>query len=127
MIAVPQAYIRHLDAVTSADAGGVHAAWTPSGILEFPYATSVGMPARLEGADAIAAHFAGPGRFERWQFAGMQAWKVADASEYVLEMHGSATIAATGAAYEQDYIVRFGLAPDDRLAWMREFWDPTRA
>ena len=38
----------------------------------------------------------------------------------------SSPLTATGAPYEQDYIVRFGLSERGKLAWMREFWDPTR-
>lgn len=125
--AIPPAYLDHLTAVTGPDPASVRASWEPDGVLEFPYAASVGSAGRLSGVDAIVGYFDGLRTFRDWSFDAMRAWRVEGADEYVLEMHGSAIVVATGSPYEQDYIVRFGLAPSGRLAWMREFWDPTRA
>ena len=124
----PQVYLDHLAAVTGGDAETLRAAWEPDGVLEFPYAGSLGGPERLEGVEAIVDRFtgAGPGPFGTWAFRDVRAWEVAGGGEYVLEMHGSSTLEPSGAPYEQDYVVRFGLAPGGRIAWMREFWDPTR-
>lgn len=125
---IPPAYLAHLDAVTGPDPASVRQFWVPDGRLEFPYATSLGSPGLLEGVDAIVGYFDGLRTFRDWSFDGMRAWRIeGEADEYVLETHGSAVVIATGKRYEQDYVVRFGLAPDGRLAWMREFWDPTRA
>lgn len=125
-ITIPPAYLGHLAAVTGPDPASVRQFWEPDGLLEFPYAGSVGSAARLEGIDAIVGYFDGLRTFRNWSFTGTRAWRIEGADEYVLETHGSAVLIATGHPYEQDYIVRFGLAPGGRLAWMREFWDPTR-
>ncbi|MDO9352419.1 MAG: nuclear transport factor 2 family protein [Solirubrobacteraceae bacterium] len=124
---IPPAYLGHLAAATGPDPASVRDFWAPDGVLEFPYAGSVGSAGRLDGVDAIVGYFDGLRTFRDWSFEAMRAWKIEGSEEYVLETHGSAVIIATGARYEQDYIVRFGLTPDGRLAWMREFWDPTRA
>lgn len=104
----------------------MRAVWEPDGVLEFPYGESVGIPPRLEGIDAIVDYFSGLGVFGAWSFRDIRGSRVADSSEYVLEMHGSSTVKATDAPYEQDYVVRFGLSAAGKVAWMREFWDPTR-
>lgn len=126
MSAVPQIYLDHLAAITGPEPASVRDAWRPDGVLEFPYATTIGGTPRLDGIDAIVGYFDGLTTFADWSFTDMRAWKVEEADEHLVEVHGAATIVATGAPYEQDYIVRFGLAPDGRLQWMREFWDPTR-
>lgn len=124
---VPQAYLDHLAAVTGTGTAALEQCWEPEGVLEFPYATSVGTAQRLEGLAAIKGYFSGLGTFGGdWAFTDMHASKVEGGDEYVLEVHGSATVTETGSPYEQDYIVRFGLGPTGKLAWMREFWDPTR-
>ncbi len=126
MTTAPQIYLDHLAAITGPEPASVRASWRPDGVLEFPYAAAIGGSPRLEGVDAIVGYFDGLGTFSDWSFTDLRAWKVEDADEHLVEFHGSATIVGTGARYEQDYIVRFGLAPDGLLQWMREFWDPTR-
>lgn len=124
---VPQIYADHLAAVTGGGPDAIRAAWEPDGVLEFPFGANVGAPTRLDGVEEIVEMFGRPA--ERWSgfsFTNMRAWRIADANEWVLEMHGSATTVETGEPYEQDYIIRFGIADSGRLAWMREFWDPTR-
>lgn len=128
MTAIPQVYLDHLNAVTGPDPASVRDYWEPDGIWEFPYSVSLmGSVMRLEGVEAIVDRFSGDSMFgDEWTFTDMRAWAIADSPDYVLEMHGSSIVAATGAPYEQDYIIRFGLAENGKLAWMREFWDPTR-
>jgi ketosteroid isomerase-like protein len=127
----PQVYLDHLTAVTTGDGALLRRIWSPDGVLEFPYSTSItGDVLRLAGIEAIVERFGhrGGGMFTGgWTFRDMEAWPIADSRDWVLEVHGSSTVAATGRPYEQDYVVRFGLSEDGRLAWMREFWDPTRA
>ena len=126
---VPTAYTDHLSAIVpGGDVQRLREVWEPDGVLEFPFAVSLGVEPRYEGVDAIIERFdgAGSGLFGPFEFTRMEAWPIAGADEYVLEMHGSSSLLATGAAYEQDYVVRFGLSPAGRIAWMREFWDPMR-
>ncbi|CAB4919517.1 unannotated protein [freshwater metagenome] len=123
---VPQVYLDHLAAVTGPEPASVRELWEPDGVLEFPYAGSIGTASRLVGVDAIVGYFDGLRVFRDWRFSAPLARRIEGADEWLVELHGSATLLATGAPYEQDYVVRFGLAAGGRLAWMREFWDPTR-
>lgn len=126
MTDLPAVYRRHLEAVTG---GGVHLlreVWERDGVLDFPYAVSLGATSRLEGIEAIVAYFEQLTLFGAFTFSGARAARTS-AEDWVAELHGSSTVLATGAPYEQDYVVRFGLSPRGRLVWMREYWDPTRA
>lgn len=126
MTDAPQVYRDHLATITGGHDVPLEALWEADAVYEFPYAESLGSAKRLEGIDAIKGYFTNLGLFGPFTFSGVSAWKVEGADEYVLEMHGSSTVLATGAAYEQDYLVRFGISRAGKLAWMREFWDPTR-
>ena len=127
MTELPQIYLDHLNAITGEEnPERLRDVWEVDGILEFPYGKSLGVAPRVEGIDAIIDYFSGLGYFKDFTFRDMRAWAIADAPEYVLEMHGSATLVGSGKPYEQDYIVRFGVSPNQKLAWMREYWDPTR-
>jgi uncharacterized protein len=121
---LPPIHRAHLEAITGDAPATVRDVWEPDGVLEFPYAPADSPNRRLEGADAIVAYFDGPRRFRGWTFTDVRAGKLEGADEHVVELHGSATLIATGAPYEQDYVVRFAVAPSGRLAWMREYWNP---
>jgi hypothetical protein len=88
--------------------------------------TSAVPPPRLDGIDEIVDYFTGLGLFGAFTIGDVEIWPTGPEA-WVLEMHASSTVLATGAPYEQDYVARFALAPDGRLTWMREYWDPTRA
>lgn len=129
MTTAEQLYRRHLQAVTAPDAEAIRTLWEPGGLLEFPYAPVDGT-GRLDGVDAVVAYFTGLPLFGPFTFRDLRVWPLSGPSGpdhgYLAEVHGSSRLLATGAPYEQDYVVRFGLAGDDRIAWMREYWDPTR-
>lgn len=118
-------YLAHLYAAGRGAGAELPAIWEPDGVVEFPYAGSVGTPQRLDGIDAIVGYFSSLGLFEPFTFSAIEAWPVGD-GEWFAELHGSTTMTDTGKAYEQDYVVRFRVAPSGRLAFMREYWDPTR-
>jgi hypothetical protein len=127
MTNIPQTYLDHLNAITAdANPEKLRDVWEVDGVLEFPYGQSLGIAPRVEGIDAIIEYFSGLGYFRDFTFSNMRGWPIADAPEYVVEMHGSATLVQSGNPYEQDYIVRFGLGPSQKLSWMREYWDATR-
>lgn len=119
---LPVIYRRHLDAAVD-DPGALAEVWEPDGVLEFPYAGSVASPFRLEGVPAMVAYFRELTAWSGWDFRDAVVRKIGE--EYVIEMHGSAD-RGDERRYEQDYIVRLGLSTRGRIAWMREFWDPTR-
>lgn len=122
---VPPAFRAHLAAVTG-DAEALRDIWAPDGVLEFPYAAAVGARERLEGIDALLDYFGGARRFRDWSFTRFRAIASGDGRAFAVEFHGSATVLATGARYEQDYISVVTLDADGRIAAMREYWDPTR-
>lgn len=119
---LPEIYRRHLEASVG-DANALADIWEPDGVLEFPYASSLGTPTRLDGVRAMIEYFNGLTDWSNWAFRDTIVRPTGD--EYVIEVHGSAD-RADGTRYEQDYIVRLGVSARGRIAWMREFWDPTR-
>lgn len=125
MTTLPSIYRDHLAAATAPDAAALRRAWEPDGVLEFPYATSVGSPSLLEGIDAIERYFTELPLFGPFSFSDERAWRTGP-GEWLAELHGSSTVLADGSPYEQDYIVRFSVSERGRLSWMREYWDPTR-
>jgi uncharacterized protein len=124
-VSLPEVYRAHLAAAAGGDAATLRAIWEPDGVVEFPYAVSVGTPTRLTGIDAIVDYFGGLSLFGPFAFSGVAAWPLGD-GDWVAELHGSSTVLATGQPYEQDYVVRFRVSPAGRLSWLREYWDPTR-
>lgn len=122
---VPPVFRAHLAAVTD-DAEALRAIWRPDGVLEFPYAAAVGARERLEGIDALLGYFGGARRFRDWSFTGFRTIAAPDGRAFSVEFHGSATVLASGARYEQDYISVVALDPAGAIAAMREYWDPTR-
>jgi ketosteroid isomerase-like protein len=121
-----ETYLRHVRAAADGDATTLRELWVPDGVVEFPYAAHLGSPPRLDGIDEIVDYFTGLGLFGAFTIGDVEIWPTGP-DAWVLEMHASSTVLATGAPYEQDYVARFALAPDGRLTWMREYWDPTRA
>lgn len=127
MSAVPQIYLDHLSAVTGPDPASLRDSWEPDGVLEFPYAVSLAPTTRFEGADAIADFFARRERAVRPIRVHRHA-RLADRRQLRLRArdarleHGD----RDGHTVRAGLRVRFGLSERGRLAWMREFWDPTR-
>lgn len=96
-------------------------------IVEFPYAASVGLPARLIGKPAIAAYFRRtPDMFRGLAFRDLELHATADPDVALAEVHGSATIAPHGAAYEQDYVMVVECRAGQIVRY-REYWDVAAA
>jgi uncharacterized protein len=96
-------------------------------IVEFPYAPSLGMPAQLIGKPAIAGYFRRtPEVFRGFVFTDVRTYPTPDPDVVLAEFHGSATLAPSGAAYEQDYIVVLKCR-DGKIVDYREYWDSARA
>ncbi|MGW5581804.1 nuclear transport factor 2 family protein [Micromonospora chokoriensis] len=122
---VPKAYAEHIQAAITGDAERLKAVWSHDGVVEFPYARTLGTPDRLDGITAITDYFAGLRLFNDFQVGPVAVWPLGE-GHWLAEFHASSTKRATGALYEQDYIVRFHLGHDGRLTWLREYWDPAR-
>jgi uncharacterized protein len=116
----------HLRAVTTGDGSELDELWQPDGVVEFPYAVALGKSTRLEGIEAIREYFGPPRIWSEWTFSELRGVVDPSGREGFVEFHGSARIVETDQRYEQDYVVRFRIGDDGRLARWREYWDPTR-
>jgi ketosteroid isomerase-like protein len=93
-------------------------------VVEFPYARPLGLPERLEGREAIRRYFADtPKHFRGLVFTNVRRYLTTDPEVALAEAHGSATIAATGRQYEQDYVMMVKTR-DGRISLYREYWNP---
>ncbi|MDC0712090.1 nuclear transport factor 2 family protein [Stigmatella sp. ncwal1] len=93
-------------------------------VIEFPYATSVGTPARLEGKTAIAAYVKGVlSQLQGLTFSNVRVFPAQAPHVLFAEVHGEATLASTGLRYVQDYVMRLE-TDGERILYYREYWNP---
>jgi hypothetical protein len=93
-------------------------------VVEFPYASPLGLPERLEGQEAIRRYFGEtPKHFLGLVFTNVRRYLTTDPEIALAEAHGSATIAATGRQYEQDYVMMVKTR-EGRISLYREYWNP---
>jgi ketosteroid isomerase-like protein len=91
-------------------------------VVEFPYAMP-GMPARLEGKAAIDTYFRpAPQSFLGLAFHDLRRYLTPDPDVVLAEVHGTATIAATGKHYEQDYVMVLRTR-GGKIVHYREYWN----
>jgi uncharacterized protein len=121
----PKILADHLEAITT-DAERLRTIWAPDGVVEFPYARSVGARDRLVGIEEIVAYFGPPSRFRDWSFNAFRTTTGGSGGTFVVEFTGTAVHLETGRPYEQDYIVVVEVSAEGRIKHLREYWDPTR-
>ncbi|NOK20192.1 nuclear transport factor 2 family protein [Corallococcus carmarthensis] len=103
------------------------ALFTEDAVVEFPYASSLGGPARMEGIAAIRAWFAPITKhFQGLTFTNARRYPGVDATTGWLEVHGAATLQPGNIPYEQDYVMRLQVR-DGRIVHYREYWNPLAA
>ncbi len=96
-------------------------------VWELPYAPALGHPARLSGREEVV-------RFVTWfldavekfRFFDERVYAFADPDAAVAEVKAEALIKPTRRVYRQDYVV-FLRAAGGKIAFLREYFDPTRA
>jgi uncharacterized protein len=96
-------------------------------VWELPFAPALGHPARVSGRAEVqqfAAWFVGA--VENFRFFDVRVQACADLEAAVAEVRGEGRIKATGRMYRQDYVV-FLRAAGGKIAFLREYFDPTRA
>jgi uncharacterized protein len=96
-------------------------------VWELPFAPALGHPARVSGRAEVvrfAAWFVGA--VEDFRFFDVKVQGLADPEAAVAEVKGEGRIKATGRSYRQDYVV-FLRAVGGKIAFLREYFDPTRA
>jgi uncharacterized protein len=101
--------------------------FTGDAVVEFPYAPALGMPARLEGLEAIRAYFVPiTQRFQGLTFTDVRRYPGQDPDTGWMEVHGTATLQPGNLHYEQDYVMRMRVR-EGRIVHYREYWNPLAA
>jgi ketosteroid isomerase-like protein len=96
-------------------------------VWELPFAPALGHPARVSGRTEVvqfAAWFVGAVEYVRFFVVWVEAFAVPEAA--VAEVKGEGRITATGRVYRQEYVV-FLRASAGKIAFLREYFDPSRA
>ena len=93
---------------------------TDSIVWELPYAPAIGHPPRLSGRLEVVRHVT-------WFLNAVEnVQAMNDPEAAVAEVKAEGLIKATGRIYHQDYVV-FLRAFEGKIAFLREYFDPTRA
>jgi len=96
-------------------------------IWELPYAVGIGHPLRLSGRSEVEAHV---GWFltavQDFEFSDLRVIAGADPESAVAEVRGEALIRSTGRVYRQEYVFVLKSA-GNKIAFLREYFDPVRA
>jgi uncharacterized protein len=96
-------------------------------LWELPYAPAIGHPARLSGREVVVGHITWfLGAMENFRFFDLKVYALADPEAAVAEVKAEALIRSTGRIYLQDYVL-FLRAAGGKIAFLREYFDPTRA
>jgi ketosteroid isomerase-like protein len=96
-------------------------------LWELPYAPAIGHPARLSGREEVVGHVTWfREAVENFRFFDLKLYVLADPEAAVAEVKAEAIIKATRRIYLQDYVL-FLRAAGGKIAFLREYFDPTRA
>src|SRR5438094_6078762 len=96
-------------------------------VWELAYAPAIGHPARLSGREVVVRHVTWfLGAVEDFRFFDLKVYACADPDAAVAEVKAEARIKPTGRLYRQEYVV-FLRAAGGKIAFLREYFDPTRA
>jgi hypothetical protein len=96
-------------------------------LWELAYAPAIGHPARLSGGAEAARHATWfVGAVENFRFFDTRVYAFADPEMAVAEFKAQGLIRATGRIYDQDYVL-FLRAEGEKIAFLREYFDPVRA
>ena len=96
-------------------------------VWELAYAPALGHPARLTGREEVIRHVAWfLGAVEGFRFIEPRISAFADPLAAAAQVNAEALIRSTGRTYRQEYVV-FLRAEGERIAHLREYFDPTRA
>ena len=114
---------RHL--ILSGDSDGFADLFAPDGVIELPFAGLPGMPARLEGREAIreqARHLlALPLRLEDFDVAEL--YQTLDPEVVIVEMRTKGTVTTTGKSFTATSIQILRIR-DGHIVLFRDFPDP---
>ena len=93
-------------------------------VVEFPYASALGSPSRLEGKVAIYNYMKNAvAQLQNWVFTDVREYQTLIPDVLFAEFHGEAVFVATGQPYQQDYVVRLE-TKNEKIIHYREYWNP---
>ena len=96
-------------------------------LWELVYAPAIDHPARLSGREEVVRHVTWfLGAVENFRFFDLKLYALTDPQAAVAEVKAEALIKRTGRIYRQDYVF-FLRAAGDKIAFLREYFDPVRA
>lgn len=96
-------------------------------VWELPYAPAIGHPAQLSGREAVVRHVTWfVGAVENFRFYDLRVYAFTDPDAAVAEVKAEGLIKVTRRIYLQDYVL-FLRAAGDKIAFLREYFDPVRA
>ena len=96
-------------------------------LWELAYAPALGHPARLTGRQEVVRHVTWfLGAVKNFRFLDLNVYPFADPEGAVAEVKAEGLIKLTGRIYHQDYVL-FLRATGGKIAFLREYFDPTRA
>ena len=96
-------------------------------VWELAYAPAIGHPPKLSGRDEVLHHVRWfLGVVENFRFIDPHVYAFADPQAAVAQVKAEAFIKPTGRIYRQEYVV-FLRAVEGKIAFLREYFDPTRA
>ena len=96
-------------------------------VWELPYAPAIGHPAQLSGREEVVGHVTWfVGAVENFRFYDLKVHAFTDPQAAVAEVKAEGLIKPTGRMYLQDYVL-FLRAAGDKIAFLREYFDPVRA
>jgi uncharacterized protein len=94
-------------------------------VFEFPFAPP-GRPARVEGKPALGDYLkAVSGRMRLEGVTSLEIHETVKPEVAIIEMTMTGTVTATGAPYEQSYVVILTVR-DGLIARYRDYWNPLR-
>ncbi|HTX25826.1 MAG TPA: nuclear transport factor 2 family protein [Streptosporangiaceae bacterium] len=114
---------RHL--TLTGDADGLADLYAPDAVIESPFAGQAGMPARLEGREAIRAYtrqvMASPLRLEDYEVTEL--YQTQDPEVVIAEVRGKATVTTTGRSFTTTSIQILRIR-DGHIVLFRDYANP---
>jgi ketosteroid isomerase-like protein len=96
-------------------------------VWELPYAPAIGHPVRLSGRTEVVHHVTWfLGAVEDFRFFDLKVFPLADPEGAVAQVKAEGRIKPTGRMYQQEYVL-FLRATGGKIAFLREYFDPSRA
>jgi uncharacterized protein len=94
-------------------------------VFEFPFAPP-GRPRRIEGKPALGEYLKGiAGRMRLEGVSNLEIHETVKPDVAIIEMTMTGTVTATGAPYEQSYVVILTVR-DGLIARYRDYWNPLK-